>query len=157
MSHWFERLGVTYVPMAGSALAADDNDWPYMPVSQVAWIGLGGAADHLDAIKRQLTNRPIPLHPYAQLTLCRSALVGACQAVWVLSPDNPTTRLRRDRTVAAYVYAHRLKYLYKLRELNATEDPNLELQILNDEERGEQLQVKRTADGQPKGENLVTG
>lgn len=31
------------------------------------------------------------------------------------------------------------------------------MQILNDEERGQQLQVKRAADGQPKGENLVTG
>lgn len=51
--------------------------------------------------------------------------MGACQAVWVLSPDDPTIRLRRARTVAAYVYAHRLKFLYKLREFNATEDPNL--------------------------------
>lgn len=157
VTHWFERLRATYVPMAGSALAADDTDWPYMPVSQVAWVGLAGAADHLDAIRHQLTSRPIPIHPYAQLTLCRSALVGACQAVWVLAPDDPTTRRRRARTVAAYVYTHRLKYFYKLRELSAAADPNLELQISKDEERGEQLEVKRSADGQPKGKKLMTG
>jgi hypothetical protein len=155
LSHWFERLGTPYIPESNSTLEADDLDWPFMPVSQVAWVGLAGAADHLDAIRHQIISRR--LFSFAQLTLCRSALVGASQVVWVLVPDNPLIRVRRARAVAAYVYEHRLKYLYELRGLYPEPDEGIEFQISKDEERQEQLQVKRTTDGQTKRDKLFTG
>jgi hypothetical protein len=155
LTHWFERLGAPYIPQPGCTLETDDEDWPFMPVSQVAWVGLAGAADHLDAIRHQIVSRR--LFSFAQLTLCRSALVGASQAVWVLAPDDPLVRVRRARTVAAYVYEHRLKYLFELRGLYPEPDEGIEFQVSKDEQRREQLQVKRTADGQTKKDKLFTG
>lgn len=154
LSQWFQRLGSPYIPETDSVLGADDLDWPFMPVSQVAWVGLAGAADHLDAIRQQIIGRR--LYSFAQLTLCRSALVGASQAVWVLAPDEQVLRLRRARMVASYVYEHRLKYLYELRKLHPDDDA-IEFQIAKDEQRQEQLEVKRTADGQTKKRKLLTG
>lgn len=155
LTHWFERLRGPYVPQRGSTLETDDQDWPFMPVSQVAWVGLVAAADHLDAIRHQVLSKR--LFTLAQLTLCRSALVGASQAVWVLSPDDQAIRVRRARTVAAYVYEHRLKYLRELRGLYAEPNEGIELQIAWDVQRREQLQLKRTADGQTRKMKLVTG
>ena len=60
-----------------------------MPVSQVAWAGLAAASDHLQAIRVHLDpprGTALNLFPFAQFTLSRSALIGACQAVWVLAP-----------------------------------------------------------------------
>lgn len=155
LSYWFERLRTPYIPEIDSALEADDLDWPFMPVSQVAWVGLAGAADHLDAVRHQVIGKR--LFSFAQLTLCRSALVGACQAVWVLAPDDPLERVRRARTVAAYVYEHRLTYLRELRGLCSESNEGIEFQISRDEQRRDQLQGKRTADGQPKKRKLLTG
>ena len=71
-----------------------------MSASQLAWNGLAGAADHLSAIRRHVEARQ--LFPFSHLTLCRSALIGAAQAVWVLSPDDSQTRIKRARVVAVY-------------------------------------------------------
>lgn len=155
LPHWFARLRSTYVPHPKSDLAIDDADWPYMPVSQVAWVGLAGAADHLDAVRDLLAGGK--LFSFAQLTLCRSALVGAAQAVWVLAPDDRTLRLKRARLVAAYVYTHRLKYFYELRKLESEVNDGIEFHVSKDEVRLAQLQAKRTADGQSKKDILRTG
>ena len=44
---WQKRTENAYVPLPNSALAEDAEDWPYFPVSTVAWSGLIAASDHL--------------------------------------------------------------------------------------------------------------
>lgn len=108
-------LAQAFVPVEGSDLAEDDQDWPPVRLSQVAVMGLGSARDHLHGVRLHLEARQ--LLPFAQLTLIRGALVGAAQAVWVLAPDDRALRLSRGRCVVAHMYAEQAKYLRVLRDL----------------------------------------
>jgi hypothetical protein len=84
IASWRVTTRDAFRPQQGSELWNDDQDWPYFPTSTIAWSGLVSAVDHLDAIKRHVEARC--LFSLAHLTLCRSALIGGAQAVWVLAP-----------------------------------------------------------------------
>lgn len=139
-------MSMSSKPEPATDLAIDDEDWPYFPPSTIAWTGISSATDHLDAIRRH-----VDAHftfPIAHLTMCRSALVGAAQTVWVLAPEDRTTRLLRFRTVLAYAYKKHQQYLGELQELYGTSHigTGLVADLVN--ERKQQLADKRKADGQ---------
>src|SRR5690348_407232 len=92
LDEWQTKLAKPFRPAANSQLATDDVDWPHFPHSTIAWSGLVAASDHLSAIRRHVEARQ--LFPLAHPTLCRTALIGASQVVWVLTPDDRPDRLR---------------------------------------------------------------
>jgi hypothetical protein len=57
------------------------------------------------------------LFAFSHLTLCRSALLGAATAVWVLVPDEPALRITRSRTVALDEHKKHRQYLRDLRAI----------------------------------------
>lgn len=66
-------------------------------MSQLACAGLGSARDHANAVlKLQSADGS---SPYAQPSPIRAALIGACQAVWLLPPDERAVRMKRFRVV----------------------------------------------------------
>src|SRR5687767_6128357 len=75
-----------YAPLPQSRLALFDDRLPWSPPSQLAVRGLGVAFDHLDAVRTTLDAHR--LMPYAQLTLVRSALIGAATTTWMLCPED---------------------------------------------------------------------
>ncbi len=93
LDRWRVRVQRLEQPVRGSELAADDRVFPYHRISEVVRASLAISGENLrmaaDAIHRG------NLYPSAHFTALRSALVGACQAVWILAPDAETTR--RDR------------------------------------------------------------
>jgi hypothetical protein len=111
---WRVKTRDAYVPEMNSELWTDDQDWPWFPASTAAWSGIVAAVDHLDTIKQHVDSKA--LFPLTHLTLCRSALIGAAQAVWVLAPPDPGTRIKRSRTVTAHIYHRHLQYLKGLQE-----------------------------------------
>jgi hypothetical protein len=115
LDQWHQRLASEFRPIPGSVLALDDEDWPPVPLSQIAIMGLGSARDHLKAIR--VTIEAGQMLPYAHLTLARAGLLGAAQAVWVLVPDDPLTRQRRARCVAAEMYVQHGNFLTVLNDL----------------------------------------
>ena len=117
-----------------------------MTVSHVAWMSLAVVTDHLSAIRRHIEAKQ--LFPFSQLTLCRSALVGAAQAVWVLAPDTSHMRVRRARAVAAYLYKKQNQYLKDLWDLLDAPDKNTDAAAEFAAARFDELQAKRAADGQ---------
>lgn len=133
-------------PSPGTDLAEDDEDWPHFPPSTIAWTGICSATDHLDAIRRHIdTGFTFPI---AHLTLCRSALVGAAQTVWVLGPEDRPTRLLRCRKVLAYSYKNQLQYLEGLQDSNPAAHLGTDLVAERTRMRKAQLTEKRNADDQ---------
>lgn len=116
LDEWLRLGAKAFVPVPGSELHMDDQDWPWMPISQLAHVGLQAAADHLDAVRLHLKSRK--LFAVADLTLSRSALIGASAAVWLLAPDERTERLKRARTLASYAAKHHTQYLIALHRLS---------------------------------------
>ena len=105
------------------------------------------ATDHLDAIRRHI-NAGFTF-PMAHLTMCRSALIGAAQTVWVLASEDRPIRLLRYRTVTAYLYKHHLQYLNGLQDRSAAPHLGTDLVAAGSiKERKEQLAEKRKADKQ---------
>jgi len=100
---WRTAAGTAFEPVAGSQLRSDDFDWPPAPISVVAHQGLSVATTHLQAIRAHLDPETGPgqLFPTAHDTLCRTALVGAAQAVWLLVSADHRVRLRRHRMLIA--------------------------------------------------------
>lgn len=92
---WRPRLLDPQTPEPGSSLAKDDETFPPMPCSQLAWWGLTVAVEHLDAGLRLLADQASRGGPYfgdANYTLLRAALLGASQAAAVLLPTGRETR-----------------------------------------------------------------
>jgi hypothetical protein len=145
LREWQKRTENAFVPLPNSALAEDAEDWPWFPVGTVAWSGLISASDHLSAIRSHIEARD--LFPVAHLTLCRSALVGAAQAMWVLAPDDREERIRRGRTVASYLYKYHLKYLRKLQDWPDEPHAGTDAVAALVERRGGELRAMREAAG----------
>ncbi|WP_349270929.1 hypothetical protein MPNTM1_02527 [Mycolicibacterium parafortuitum] len=146
LTEWQTRGAKAYKPPTGSELAADDADWPGFPLSTVAWSGLGSATDHLVAIQRHVEAKQ--LFPMSHPTLCRSALVGAAQAVWVLAPDGCPVRLSRTRTVLAEMYKRHLQYLTGLQDLADSPHAGTDIVAGVVKQRMGELEAKRSADNQ---------
>lgn len=135
-----------YEPDAGSELAIDDLDWPYLRVSETARYGLAAAVDHLDCYRFLVEQRR--LFPPGQLTLVRAAIVGAAQAVWVLAPDDRDARIERGRTAAVEWYRQHLLHTKALLPLSSTEAGEAAELVRFLTERLQELEVKRDADRQ---------
>lgn len=144
LGQWLASAAQVFVPNAGSALHEDDQDWPTLPVSQLAHVGLAVAADHLDAIRSHL-NAP-HWFAFADLTICRSALVGASQAVWLLAPDDRPDRLARARMLAADALRYHGQYMAALKAANPNE-PNAPLVASHIAMRSAELKAKRLEGG----------
>ncbi len=92
---WRPLLLDPQTPEAGSSLAKDDETFPPMPCSQLAWWGLTVAGEHLDAGLRLLADQATKGGPYfsdANYTVFRAALLGASQAAVLLLPAGRETR-----------------------------------------------------------------
>ncbi|WP_422748013.1 hypothetical protein ACN27E_07905 [Mycobacterium sp. WMMD1722] len=146
IAEWQVRLSQPFQPPASSQLAADDEDWPGFPASQVVWSGLAAASDHLNAIRRHVEART--LFPSAHLTLCRTALVGASQAVWVLAPSDSATRLARTRTILTESYKRHLQWLQEAQQLADTPHMGTDTVTAVIAQRKAELKTKRDADVQ---------
>ena len=136
---------------SGSELRGDDYDWPPFSVSQVAWSGLQVAVDCLQAVRHHLDSKTNtkPRHfLFADMVLWRTALVGAAQAVWVLSPDDRVLRVERARTVVAYTQKQHANYLHALQDYAATPQANTDAVAAHVELRISELNALRAADGQ---------
>lgn len=146
VAKWREMMSMPSKPRPNTDLSIDDEDWPYFPPSTVAWTGIASATDHLDAIRRHVETHST--FPFAHLTLCRSALVGAAQTVWVLAPEDRSKRLRRYRTVLAYAYKKHEQYLDELLKLNGSAHLGTTLVADRIKERKQEFRGKRERDGQ---------
>lgn len=96
---WEERttVGVPEMPEPTSRLAGDDNRHRQFPPSGVVWASICMAVDHLALLREAVTSPTgIGLRPHAHAAVCRSALVAAGQAIWVMSGTREQ-RLRRIR------------------------------------------------------------
>lgn len=144
----WRRIRGPFIPSSGSELEKDDEDWPWLGVSQVAWTGFTVAVEHLQAIRTHIDvqppNRP-NLYAFAHQTLARTALVGAASAVWVLAPDDRAKRIERSRNIASYSQDENLKYLRALQKL--AEDAGTDAVAEHVAMRQRELSEKREADG----------
>jgi hypothetical protein len=68
----------------GSSLAADDRTLPSQPASHVAYSGLLVAVEHLHLVRSTFMATHL-LYPAAYFTVLRTAMMGASQAIWVLT------------------------------------------------------------------------
>ncbi|MGY1941664.1 hypothetical protein [Nocardia gipuzkoensis] len=120
---WHRAIGTTFEPAVGSELRADDAEWPHNPVSQLAHQGLVASVEHLQAIRAHLDPeraKQLDLFALAHSTLCRTALLGAAQAVWLLTPEQ-SVRLRRHRNLLTYIQDNHRKGLTTLQKLAGDE------------------------------------
>lgn len=146
LDDWQQWGSTAFRPSQGSELTVDDRDWPSIPVSEIAHLGLQVAADHLMAVRAHIEARQ--LFAFSHLTLCRSALLGAAQAVWVLVPDDRRERLKRSRTVAAYAQKKHLQYLQGLQGIASQPHGNTDTVAAVVDSRVNQLDQKRDAAGE---------
>ncbi|MFD3430921.1 hypothetical protein [Nocardia fluminea] len=141
-----------FTPGSGSELLGDDDDWPSEPLSETAHRGLEVATDHLQAVRVHLDpSSGLPeLFPYAQVTLCRTALVGAAQAAWLLAPPARVDRLRRHHTLITEVNTKHRQYLRDLLKLSGADDQraNTESVLALVEARLKEMATKRAALGE---------
>ncbi|TQR87672.1 hypothetical protein D8S82_05630 [Mycobacterium hodleri] len=144
LDQWLKTMTQAFTPSIGSALELDDQDWPTLPVSQLAHVGLAVAADHLDAIRCHLDASH--LFALTDLTICRSALVGASQAVWILAPNERGDRLSRARMLAADALRYHGQYMEALRVADPR-DPNVPLVGSHIAMRSAELKAKRLEEG----------
>jgi hypothetical protein len=84
----------------GSALAGDDARFSLMPTSNLAWTGLLSAIEHFSAGALLWRATDHGTLPTAFSTLLRPALVGACQAHWLLAPTRRDDRVHRTLLLA---------------------------------------------------------
>lgn len=146
LDDWRDRLGTVYTPQPGSELAADDADWPALPLSQVAVGSMGAAKDHLQAVRVLIEAREV--FPYAQASLVRTALLSAGQAVWLLAPDDRAERLKNARTLTAHIHDQHLHFLHDLQDLAPSPHSGTDAVEQHVTLRSQQLTQQRAADGQ---------
>ena len=124
---WATLAGTPQTPAPGSQLAGDDLVFPALPTSTVTWYAITSAIDHLDlgADLLQADNVTV-LRPHAFFSLTRSALLGAAQALWVLS-GSPEERAVRSLLIVEDEAANQRRYL------NAyLGDPTIEADVSNE-------------------------
>lgn len=144
LDQWRLRAHRVEQPERGSDLAEDDKIFEQMPISQVARLSLVASGEHLrlalDAIKAT------QLYPSSHFTVLRGALVGASQAVWILTPDERAIRRERGLTVTAEMYTQMGKYYNFLEttDLDADDRSRLADQQLWLTERRAQVAARKT-------------
>ncbi|SFQ27492.1 hypothetical protein [Amycolatopsis rubida] len=98
---WFQRITRPPVtPSAGSSLARDDEAYPGLPASHLAYGGMVTAAEHLEFFRVSFlaTGRAVP--PAAYFTVLRTALMGVAQSLWILKPADRPTRIEHALRIA---------------------------------------------------------
>jgi hypothetical protein len=91
--HWEQRLEDPDDVAPGSSIDKDDAGLVGHPVRSAAWYGLITAVGHL-AMVADLTKGGLTLRPSSFFTFTRAALLGASQAVWLLSGSREERRYR---------------------------------------------------------------
>lgn len=107
--HAFVQSG-NGAPAPGSPLSADDELWSHHPLSQVAWLAMISASDHLDLICKVVEIAEEHSFITAPFSLARGALVAASQALWILADQSPVTRQQRGLSIAIESAQQRLGY-----------------------------------------------
>ncbi len=155
LDRWKARASVER-PERGSELAIDDVVFERFPISEAVRMSLHAAGEHLRLTRDGILQRQ--LYPSAQFTVLRGALVGACQAVWILSPDEAPDRQERGLTVIAELY-RQLDIYYRSRieyeNLNAQELAHLRDQQDWLKERRSQVAQLRRGSGKLDLTNIV--
>jgi len=109
-----EQSPPVFEPAPSSDLSLDDQDWTPSPLSQSAYRTFLAALDHLQAVRVHLDQPRPELFPFAQLSLCRPALLASSLAVWLLAPDDQQERIRRHRISIADELRNHDRYLSEL-------------------------------------------
>ncbi|WP_350258392.1 hypothetical protein [Scrofimicrobium sp. R131] len=79
--------------LTGSAMSGDNKRSLSYPMSTAAWFSIVTGVQHFDALLGSLRAGTLDVMP--SLSVSRGALLGAGQAIWLLSPWNRTERLDR--------------------------------------------------------------
>lgn len=108
LDRWSDHISDSTVPAVGSDLASMDARWKYAPPSTLATVGVASAREHLHAVRLLIDAGE--LFPSAASTLCRAALVGAAQSVWMLAGADQTTRLQRALSLAVEDYRNHITF-----------------------------------------------
>lgn len=90
---WRAFVGSARAVEPGSSLAADDQMFPVLTPSQLAWHGISSAVDHLDTFMALL--RAGASYPLAPSTIARTGMLSGAHALWLL--DGPTRTERQKR------------------------------------------------------------
>lgn len=110
VSAWAARSRTAWLPSPESDLAADDAVWPaHIPTSQLARAGLVAGTDNLRAMCHHIDLRVVS--PFATESLCRTAVLGAAQGVWILEPGDGAERVRRAQILTTYSKTNEASYL----------------------------------------------
>lgn len=125
LDRWKARAATTEPPLPGSELAIDDTVFPRHPISEVARTSLVLAGEHLRLARVSIEAGQ--LYPSAHFTVLRGGLIGAAQAVWVLSPEERVTRQERGLTVLSEMHKQMSKHYKRLETFTLTETERLEL------------------------------
>lgn len=157
LQRWKERAAKTPSerPERGSQLEADDRVFTHFPISEAARLSLVASGEHLrlaaDAVRAE---QP---YPSAHFTVLRGALVGAAQAVWVLSPDDGALRLERGLTVVAETYAQTSIFYNDLTKFTLSAEDRTRLTSQQEwlKERRDQVAALRTGSAKLDLTNIV--
>jgi hypothetical protein len=106
---WVRRGEQIHHIAPGSDLSADDDAIGDLGFSYLASTSLGTGSAHLMATMRYLAQFGPTVT--SMQSLLRTAIWGGAQAVWLLHPDDRSTRVRHAREVHAYAQGNRLKWL----------------------------------------------
>lgn len=149
LSQWGDVVKRAFSPAPGSALSRDDQIFPWLSTSDIAWQGLCAAQDHLKGFRAWLRANDAPdpelrpgLFPIATFSLLRGALVGGAVASWVLASDDMEVRVGRSLTVAADWYKHHLAWARTMRPA-AADAARHEAQLAHVEKRAAQVAALR--------------
>lgn len=89
---WRQRATDPVPPQPGSSLAGDALDG--LPIESAIWYSMSISSEHLDfAISSMRATST--MYPTAYMTVARTAVVAAVNAVWLLAPPSRTERRRR--------------------------------------------------------------
>jgi hypothetical protein len=103
-----QRLRAPHYSAEGSPLSRDDTDWTSLSISQLAWGCFAAAFDHLDLVR--LTIDQERTFATATYSVLRGALLGACQAAWLLGPEDAEVRRERARIFGGEWYSNRIRW-----------------------------------------------
>lgn len=132
-------------PATDSDLAGDDAVFRWHRISEVVRLSLITAGEHLRLARTALEAKQV--YPTAHFTVLRGALVGAAQAVWILSAADDAERRERGLILIAEMYVQLRKYYGQMRQVSFTEEEltTLEDQITWCDSRIEQVAAVRSA------------
>lgn len=100
VGRWQKRTQQPQPPLAEDSPLAIDDAVPGLPLASLVWYQITVAVEHLDFFI-DAARATSTAYPTAYLTVLRTGLLAASQAVWILGPDDRGVRLERAfRTIA---------------------------------------------------------